>query len=253
LKRQLKNFIRGLLARSPLANIPVRVRGGIAKGARWTLFPNSAYWRGAGERDVAAAILGLENLRGACCWDLGAHFGIYTVGLAMHVGPDGVVVAFEPDPVAHARCARHVRMNSLPNVRLFAAGVGDAAARCTFIVSHGLGSQFNHLRYEDEPTRSHERTIAIDILVLDQLVEAGSIPPPRFIKTDVEGHGAKALGGAARTLAKHKPPIVMSFHSAFEMEGTRDLLAPLGYQCYDLSRTNAGWEQALFRTCLLIA
>src|SRR4051812_26846547 len=111
-----------LAAATPIGLFPVRVRAGLAKGARWTAAPFSANWRlGGAEGDVAAALAYLDQPCGAVFWDFGAHFGIHTVGIAMKTGPSGEVVAFEPDPVAFARLTRHVRMNRLTNVILVPA------------------------------------------------------------------------------------------------------------------------------------
>lgn len=249
----LKARLSFMLGRSPLALLPVRVRAGVAKGARWTLLPHSAYWRGAGEPDVEAAIATLGDLTGACCWDLGAHFGIYTVGLARAVGPAGQVASFEPDPRSHARCARHVRMNGLTWVRLFEAAVGNVAERQQLILTGGLGSTENHLRYEDEAVAPDERRVDIQTVILDDLVAAGRIRPPVFAKVDVEGHGAQALDGARRTLARHRPLLVMSFHSHGESDGTRVLLEPMGYRCFDLAGREIPWSAIVFRTALLKA
>lgn len=250
---KLKARLSFVLGRSPLAYLPVRVRAGVAKGARWTLLPHSAYWRGAGEPDVEAAIATLGPLEGACCWDLGAHFGIYTVGLARAVGPAGQIASFEPDPRSHARCAHHVKMNDLTCVRLFNAAVGDVAAPQQLIISGGLGSTGNHLRYEDEPVAAGEQSVSIQTVVLDELVATGRIRPPVFAKVDVEGHGAKALGGARQTLARHLPLLVMSFHSQYETDDTRALLEPLGYRCFDLEGREIPWSATVFRTARLKA
>lgn len=247
-----KRVLRGYLARSRLALVPVVVRGGIAKGARWTLFPYTSYWRGVGEQDVASAISRLGIRQGENCWDLGAHFGIYTVGLARRVGPSGIVASFEPDPVAHSRCARHVEMNALKNVRLFRAGAGDIAVQGTLIVSAGLGEPQSHLRFDDEPAPAGERTIPIPLVRLDSLVEVGTIPRPRFIKIDIEGYGAKALSGARNTIKDSQPAIVMSFHSLPELNGSREVLEPLGYRVFDLTGEESCWEQAIFETRLLL-
>src|SRR5713226_6755785 len=95
----LRSIVRravGLILRcSRLEYFPVKVRKGIARGARWTLFPYSSYWRGHTEADVEQAIRLHGSIVGAACWDLGAHFGIYAVGMAMAVGATGQVAAFE--------------------------------------------------------------------------------------------------------------------------------------------------------------
>jgi FkbM family methyltransferase len=247
---RIKDRVSSWLGRSPLALLPVRIRAGIARGARWTLLPHSAYWRRGGEGDVDAVAATLGPLTGLCFWDLGAHFGLYTVGLARQVGPTGQVAAFEPDPVSHARCARHVAMNGLENVRLFCAAVSDRAARQEFIVPEA-GATFNHLRYEDEPATAGEKTIQIESVVLDELVAAGRIRPPQLVKVDVEGHGAKAVAGALQTIRQHHPVLVMSFHSHAELNDTQALLEPLGYRCFENDGRPLGWPQAVFRTACL--
>lgn len=96
---------------------PVMILRGPARFSWWTLYPHSSYWRRGGhEPEIAGAIAMLGELTGKVAWDLGAHFGIHTVGFARQVGCSGQVVAFEPDPVSFGRLAHHVRMNRLPQV-----------------------------------------------------------------------------------------------------------------------------------------
>src|ERR1700729_2491433 len=116
----LRTLASRVISATPLAYYPVRVRCGLAKGARWTFAPFSANWRyGGAEQDVEAGFAILPNPKGAVFWDFGAHFGIHTVGVAMHIGPGGQVAAFEPDPAAFKRLELHVALNCLTNVRLF--------------------------------------------------------------------------------------------------------------------------------------
>ncbi len=247
---KIKEILSAWLGRSPIGLWPVRIRAGIARGARWTLLPHSAYWRRGGEGDVDQVAGRLGSLTGKSFWDLGAHFGLYTVGLARVVGPTGQVAAFEPDPVSHARCARHVAMNQLENVRLYRAAVSDRVARQELIVGEP-GATFNHLRYEDEVAHSGEKTISIESVVLDELVARGEIRPPVLVKVDVEGHGARALAGARQTLAAHHPVLVMSFHSHAEANDTRALLEPLGYRPFENDGRALDWSRIVFRTASL--
>lgn len=46
---------------------------------------------------------------------------------------------------------------------------------------------------------------------IDSLIE--QIPPPDFMKIDVEGHERHVLAGAARTLATHRPDLLIEFHN----------------------------------------
>jgi FkbM family methyltransferase len=228
---RLKGKLSQWLARSPLAYVPVRVRAGLAKGARWTLLPYSMYWRGNPEEEVETFIRQVGDLRGASCWDLGAHFGFFTVGLALAVGADGQVTSVEPDPVSFARCQRHVRMNHLGNVKLFNAAASAETGEAELLLYDGLGTSTSHLAYHGETgaaaTRHRVRKVR-----LDDLVAAGEIRPPRLIKVDVEGHGGSALWGAEKTVQSSRPAIVMSFHSPEEFEQTRRLVGPLDYRMF---------------------
>jgi FkbM family methyltransferase len=184
----MKGRIGQWLGRTPLAYIPVRVRAGMAKGARWTLLPTSAYWRLGPEPEVEQAILQVGDLRGAACWDLGTHFGIFTIGLAFAVGPEGQVAGFEPDPASFARCQRHVRMNQLNQVKLFNTAASETSGTADLLLYNGQGTTASHLAYPGEGGKGAVR-LQVNSVRLDDLVEAGEIRPPQLIKVDVEGHG----------------------------------------------------------------
>lgn len=226
----IRRMVGAAVANSPLQFWPVAVRSGLAKGARWTLAPFSANWRRGGEPDVEAALALLSSARGAKCWDLGAHFGIHAVGLAMQVGPEGSVCAFEPDGVAFARLQRHVKMNGLHNVKLFPLAASDHDGDLELIVSGGLGSTVTHVRYDDESVTSETPRLVTRSVRLDTLVSAGELPVPDLVKIDVEGHGGAAIAGALGTIAKHRPVIVLSVHCAPEWDQARNALEPLGYK-----------------------
>ncbi len=211
-----------------LQYLPVRVRRGLPAGARWTLFPWTAYWRGGYEPAVEQAILGLGDLTGKVCWDLGAHYGYYSVGLALRTGPRGQVAAFEPSPASYARLERHQRMNRLDWLRPFPFALSDRAGKSRLITHDG--ETMNHLAYDGEVPTAATPSITIRTVRLDDLVAQGDILPPDFIKVDVEGHGHHALAGALRSIRAKRPVILMGFHSPQEVAGTEALLTPLGYQ-----------------------
>jgi FkbM family methyltransferase len=231
---------------------PVRVRSGLAAGARWTAYPWTSYWRGSHEPALQQAILGLGggDLRGWSCWDLGAHFGIYSVGLALRVGPSGQVAAFEPNPVSFARLRRHARMNRLPWLRIFEAAVSDGTGTGELYTYGDLGSTITHLPYTGERVQERCLPIPVRMLVLDDLVESGEIRPPQFVKIDVEGHGHRALAGMGRTLRAHLPVIAAGFHSAEEIAGIAGPLAALGYRREPVGSAGRTAETLVGTDCL---
>jgi FkbM family methyltransferase len=214
-----------------VGRIPVRIRRGIAKGARWTLFPWTAYWRGAHEPAVQEAIgqLGNGSISGWCCWDLGAHFGYYSVALALKVGPEGQVVAFEPNPHSNDRLNIHRRMNGLAWLKTYRFAVSDQTGTAELLTYGGVGSTDAHLPYEGETLGAVTKPITISTLRPDDLVERGEIRSPQFVKIDVEGHGHRALLGMQRSISTSRPFLIVAFHSMPEVEGVVGILEPLGY------------------------
>ena len=231
MKTFLKSCANALLLRTPLGLIPVHVRGGVAAGARWTLYPWTSYWRGTHEPAVQSALvaLGDGNIEGWTCWDLGAHFGLYSVGLAQRVGPQGQVAAFEPNPLSYTRLCRHARMNRLTWLKPYMAAVSDADGAAELYTYGDLGTTTTHLPYEGEVRTADVGAIKVPILRLDSLVANGELRVPQFVKLDVEGHGHHALRGMSKTLRSARPVILAAFHSPQEVAGILELLEPLGY------------------------
>jgi hypothetical protein len=67
-------------------------------------------------------------------------------------------------------------------------------------------------------------------VIIDELVDADLIPPPQFVKIDVEGAEACVLTGMRRTMAKVRPVIFVECsdlgrHTAWE------ILSGLHYRC----------------------
>ena len=67
--------------------------------------------------------------RGDRSVDVGANIGLVTLLCAWLVGETGAVDAFEPNPDCLDRLRRHLDMNRIGWVRVFAAGLGDKAGR----------------------------------------------------------------------------------------------------------------------------
>src|SRR6267378_3778756 len=66
--------------------------------------------------------------------DVGAHFGLYTVALALRVGQTGHVIAFEPDAANYEALRLHLKLNRV-ELRVqplpAAAGATDGTVRFT--------------------------------------------------------------------------------------------------------------------------
>jgi FkbM family methyltransferase len=228
--QRLRSLLDWFMSTSHLEFLPVRVRTGIAAGARWTAYPWSGYWRGGHEPELQDALLRLGNWTGKSCWDLGAHFGIYSIGLARATGPTGQVAAFEPNPMSYRRLEYHRRLNRLEWLQIFPSAVSDRAGTGELYTYGSLHGTTVHLPYDGETASPETHPLAVSTVVLDDLVRHRQLQAPDFIKVDVEGHAHRALAGARATLVAHRPILVVAFHSPEEIAGVLALLDPLGYR-----------------------
>lgn len=230
MSKTLHRIADRFLRATGLMFIPVRVRAGLAQSARWTFYPWTSYWRGTHEPALQKSIMDLGTMTGWSCWDLGAHYGLYSLGLAMRTGPTGQVAAFEPNPVSYLRLARHVAMNKMPWLLAFRAAVSDHAGRAELYTYGQTESTTTHLAYEGEPRQEICQPIDVEMVCLDEMVQRGVIRLPDFIKIDVEGHGHKALAGARASIETKRPVIMAALHGTNEAQGMRGILEPLGYK-----------------------
>ena len=218
---------------------PVVILRGLAHGAWWSIYPYSAYWRNGGADPSIDAILRCyATLPSIVCWDIGAHYGIYAVGLARAIGPAGRVEAFEPDPVSYRRLNWHRRLNRLSHLHVHPVAASSTTQTARLYQYSGFGNTTSHLPFENKNTdQVPYREIAT--VALDEWVQTGRILPPRFIKIDVEGHAGPALEGMRRTLATVHPVILLAIHTQAEHESCRAILSGLYYSLQSLAKGDA--------------
>lgn len=139
----------------------------------------------------------LSRLRtGNVFLDVGSNLGVFAVFAAKVVGPEGTVLAFEPEATAHSRLIENIRLNNLHNVHVFKLALSDIRAKRKLILGDpGSVSQSAHLADDMGPAEVVE-TADYDWLVANQ-----SLPIPHIVKMDIEGHEFAALQGMRATLS----------------------------------------------------
>ncbi len=231
----MKRLIQSVIRQSGLGDVAITVPAGINRRMRWTLFPWTSYWRGTHEPPVQQLIRQLPDLAGSCCWDLGAHYGFYSIALARLVGPSGQVVAFEPNPHTFRKLQRHRDLNDLKHLLLFQAGASRTSEVLTLLRYEGPETTATHFAYSGEDIAKAPHHETVRVMALDDLVDAGTIRVPAFIKIDVEGHAHHALAGALRSIARARPTILLALHCEEERHAVTTQLLPLGYTAADLA------------------
>lgn len=143
---------------------------------------------------------------GMVVYDVGANLGYMTTLAATLVGPEGKVVAFEPDPWNFDLLNRNVALNRLTTVRALQLALGEepGAAR----LYHSSTNFGDHRVYA--PVDGERPFTCITVDRLDAVCAREALPPPDFIKMDVQGYEAHVLRGMAAVLDGGRPLTVLA-------------------------------------------
>jgi len=134
---------------------------------------------------------------GAIVVEAGANVGAHTVELSRLVGPNGAVIAFEPQRVVFQTLCANLALNSCANVHAFQAAVGAAPGEIMVpFLPPGQPNNFGGLSLLG--TQRGER---VPLRTLDSL----GLPNCHLMKLDVEGMETEALRGAAALVRAHRP------------------------------------------------
>ncbi len=171
------------------------------------------------------AILRQRLQPGMTVIDIGANIGFFTMLSAALVGPEGAVLAIEPNPDNVRLLEASRRLNGFDQV----ATAAVAAGRMTGVLA--LNSTYSNgtTSTPGADPRSLFAARLVPSLSVDALVSA-TWPEPRtvgLIKADVEGAEYNALLGAAGVLARDRPLIISEF-SPDSMPGISEIDGP-GY------------------------
>lgn len=140
--------------------------------------------------------------------DIGANIGSIAVPMGKRVGPDGMIMAFEPQRAAYyCLCANIALTHLIKSVRAFNSAVSDHDGVISVpVVDVDKPYNVGGVRLEDavydEKTRLPKEEVPcmrIDSMGLERL---------DFVKIDVETMEHKVLAGASDTIAKLRPVIM---------------------------------------------
>ena len=169
--------------------------------------------------------------------DVGSYFGWYALNVARE-RPRGRVVAFEPVPASQALIEENRARNRLPNVRLVRAAAGAAIGEAELELPPAANGGSAHLAAGDGAAA---RT-RVAVTTLDAAVAAQGLARVDVVKIDVEGAELEVLRGAAETLRRHRPRLLVELNpSALRERGAEpgellDALAELGYEAWRVGR-----------------
>lgn len=193
---KLKHIIKNLFS-----GITLPIQSGPLKGKRWIATSGKKFITGKFEEYKTKAFLD-HFKKGSVFYDIGAHIGYFSAIACSINQESGHVYAFEPRPDNARFYLRHMAINGFSNFTLTRAAV--AAHEGTLRFNANTGTATGHL--------SETGNLTVEVVAVDQLVNSGKLPPPDFIKIDVEGGEIEVLKGCEQTISKHKPKLLIATH-----------------------------------------
>jgi FkbM family methyltransferase len=148
--------------------------------------------------------------------DGGANEGLHAFPLADLVGPSGQVLAFEPIERHADTLARAARDRRLPQLHVVARALAERDGTAPFHWIRNADGYSGLRPRATYPLAPDVQILTVPTVALDTLIDHAR--PWRFGKLDLEGGEFRALQGAARSLARHRPLLVFESDRAGSAE-----------------------------------
>jgi FkbM family methyltransferase len=160
------------------------------------------------------------NLRDMTIYDVGAFQGLLTLFFASRAK---AVVCFEPNTRNHTRLMENLALNEVKNVEVRKLGIGSRRETRKMVGNPLMLGGASVEERRAQTLRDGMETVVEDIFIatLDQEILTVGLPPPDFIKIDIEGLEIEALRGARNTLELHKPNLFLEMHGETVREKQR--------------------------------
>lgn len=158
------------------------------------------------EKDDIRFLLQL-NLTGKTVIDIGANKGIYSYLMSRKVGPEGKVIAFEPQPELENHLLDFKTSFNLNNLYIIKKGLSDSSGSANLFRPEPKsgGASLNM-----SATSKDWQSILVDITTLDSYYD--NLTNIAFIKCDVEGHEYAVFKGGQHLLKRDKPCLLFECH-----------------------------------------
>jgi len=161
---------------------------------------------------------------GAIVVDAGANIGAHTLAMSRAAGPNGVVIAFEPQRVVFQMLCANLALNAVRNVQAWQAAVGAERGWLRVPpVDYDRMDNFGGVSLAKEGPGEQVPVVTIDQLDLGRCM---------LIKADVQGMESEVLNGARRTIEKFKPILYIENDLKEKSPALIGKLFDLGYRAY---------------------
>ncbi len=209
----------------------LKIRSGPLEGRKWKASSGIRFIKGTYEPKNVEAIQKTVK-EDDVAYDVGAHVGYFSVLMGDIVGSGGKVIAFEPRGLNLGYLQRHVSVNRCDNIEIVSKAVGEYSGHAKLETRTGSGTGYVSDTGDEE----------IEITSIDELVESGALPPPTFLKIDVEGGEMAVLRGARKVIESQRPRMILATHGEEIDAECRALLREWNYDMQDIDHESGTKE-----------
>jgi FkbM family methyltransferase len=177
--------------------------------------------------------------RGDTVWDIGANLGLFSFAAAVLAGPEGRVLAVEPDTdlvgllrrsaAGAVGAAGSVGAAGLAPVEILPAAISDDVSVARFNIARRNRATSHLAGFGSAMAGGVRSTRLVPTVTLNWL--AARFPAPDVVKIDVEGAELAVLAGASQVLADSRA--VICEVSGQNAAAVSSALAGHGYTLYD--------------------
>ena len=143
--------------------------------------------------------------------DIGAWRGNFSIVLSRMVGPQGLVIAIEPQEITCDKLIKRLKNLCIRNVKVLNCACYSSDTTKYFLV--GNQADFSIIWQEELKNKDLKDVETITLKKLDTIINELKLEKVDYIKMDIEGAEVDALLGASGVIDFHKPRFaIASYH-----------------------------------------
>lgn len=160
--------------------------------------------------------------------DVGANIGGITIPLAQKIGPEGYMVAFEPQQYIYYILCGNIAINNLTNTACFQRLASSVNGEIRSMPIFDFENEANFGNNSPKKADDTKECLPVATCTIDSL----RLSKPNLIKIDVEGEELDVLKGSKDTIKRARPFLYVESESKEESKKILDFLDEFDYKCF---------------------